>query len=183
MAEWSNAAVLKTVDLHGSGGSNPSLSAIQHCKSVFYCERSPKIPLFLRSSLFFKYYIYCFLLFFFAFPFPPWAQTGRKLGHKLFCHVLKRPYFCNCNVTQSTQCKTFKINCIKSIAKMESIKSYLVDGGGSNNDLATMMAMNGGGMNGIWNNPLWAIVFLAALGNGNLFGNGNGRNNIAIVAS
>ena len=27
MAEWSIAAVLKTVDLHGSGGSNPSLSA------------------------------------------------------------------------------------------------------------------------------------------------------------
>ncbi|MDI3521646.1 MAG: hypothetical protein PWR04_1634 [Anaerophaga sp.] len=27
VAEWSNAAVLKTVDLHGSGGSNPSLSA------------------------------------------------------------------------------------------------------------------------------------------------------------
>ena len=27
MAEWSNAAVLKTVDSHGSGGSNPSLSA------------------------------------------------------------------------------------------------------------------------------------------------------------
>lgn len=58
---------------------------------------------------------------------------------------------------------------------MESIKSYLVDGGGSgNSDLATMLAMNGGGMNGMWNNPLWAIVFLAALGNGNLFGNGNG---------
>ena len=29
VAEWSNAAVLKTVDLHGSGGSNPSLSAKQ----------------------------------------------------------------------------------------------------------------------------------------------------------
>ena len=29
MAEWSNAAVLKTVDLNGSGGSNPSLSAEQ----------------------------------------------------------------------------------------------------------------------------------------------------------
>ena len=28
MAEWLNAAVLKTVDLYGSGGSNPSLSAI-----------------------------------------------------------------------------------------------------------------------------------------------------------
>jgi hypothetical protein len=27
VAEWSNAAVLKTVDLHGSGGSNPSFSA------------------------------------------------------------------------------------------------------------------------------------------------------------
>ena len=27
MAEWSNAAVLKTVDLNGFGGSNPSLSA------------------------------------------------------------------------------------------------------------------------------------------------------------
>ncbi len=29
MAEWSIAAVLKTVDLRGSGGSNPSLSARQ----------------------------------------------------------------------------------------------------------------------------------------------------------
>ena len=29
MAEWSIAAVLKTVDLQGSGGSNPSLSAIR----------------------------------------------------------------------------------------------------------------------------------------------------------
>ena len=28
MAEWSIAAVLKTVELRGSGGSNPSLSAI-----------------------------------------------------------------------------------------------------------------------------------------------------------
>ena len=34
MAEWSNAAVLKTVDLHGSGGSNPSLSATQKEKSA-----------------------------------------------------------------------------------------------------------------------------------------------------
>ena len=28
MAEWSNAAVLKTVEGHTSGGSNPSFSAI-----------------------------------------------------------------------------------------------------------------------------------------------------------
>ena len=36
MAEWSIAAVLKTVDLKGSGGSNPSLSA----------KKSPKFGLF-----------------------------------------------------------------------------------------------------------------------------------------
>ena len=33
LAEWSNAAVLKTVDLNGSGGSNPSLSAKHNEKS------------------------------------------------------------------------------------------------------------------------------------------------------
>ena len=33
LAEWSNAAVLKTVDLNGSGGSNPSLSAKHKEKS------------------------------------------------------------------------------------------------------------------------------------------------------
>ena len=44
MAEWSNAAVLKTVDLNGSGGSNPSLSADHKEKgdkfyliAFFYC--------------------------------------------------------------------------------------------------------------------------------------------------
>ena len=31
MAEWSNAALLKSVDLRGSGGSNPSLSANINC--------------------------------------------------------------------------------------------------------------------------------------------------------
>ena len=30
MAEWSIAAVLKTVELRGSGGSNPSLSAREY---------------------------------------------------------------------------------------------------------------------------------------------------------
>ncbi len=34
MAEWSNAAVLKTVEGHTSGGSNPSLSA--------KCTRNPR---------------------------------------------------------------------------------------------------------------------------------------------
>ncbi len=35
VAEWSIAAVLKTVDPQGSGGSNPSLSAnYKNCKTV-----------------------------------------------------------------------------------------------------------------------------------------------------
>ena len=34
MAEWSIAAVLKTVELRGSGGSNPSLSARNKKKST-----------------------------------------------------------------------------------------------------------------------------------------------------
>ena|SRR5690606_3166579 len=41
LAEWSNAAVLKTVDCQRSGGSNPSLSATQHeapvVKRGFFC--------------------------------------------------------------------------------------------------------------------------------------------------
>ena len=37
LAEWSNAAVLKTVDLNGSGGSNPSLSAEHNEKSRQAC--------------------------------------------------------------------------------------------------------------------------------------------------
>ena len=47
MAEWSNAAVLKTVDLNGSGGSNPSLSAekgVTDICSAFFNFRSPKVP-------------------------------------------------------------------------------------------------------------------------------------------
>ena len=34
MAEWSIAAVLKTVELRGSGGSNPSLSAMEGVNQV-----------------------------------------------------------------------------------------------------------------------------------------------------
>lgn len=48
-------------------------------------------------------------------------------------------------------------------------------GANSNSQALPLMAMmNGGGMggyNGMWNNPIWAIVFLAALQNGGLFGN------------
>lgn len=40
---------------------------------------------------------------------------------------------------------------------------------------------NGGGFGGanMWNNPIWAIVFLAALRNGGIFGDGNGYGNKA----
>ena len=40
MAEWSIAAVLKTVELRGSGGSNPSLSAIGGGSRIILAERS-----------------------------------------------------------------------------------------------------------------------------------------------
>lgn len=50
MAEWSNAAVLKTVDLNGSGGSNPSLSAEKWltdiCKPLFLFNIPKKYPIF-----------------------------------------------------------------------------------------------------------------------------------------
>ena len=48
MAEWSNAAVLKTVDLNGSGGSNPSLSAekwlTDTCRPLFLFNIPKNIP-------------------------------------------------------------------------------------------------------------------------------------------
>lgn len=46
---------------------------------------------------------------------------------------------------------------------------------GNNDALTTAALMNGGMGGGMWNNPIWAIVFLAALRNGGIFGNdGNG---------
>ena len=48
VAEWSIAAVLKTVELRGSGGSNPSLSAKnrktrQRKQPGFFIKRVPKL--------------------------------------------------------------------------------------------------------------------------------------------
>ena len=50
VAEWSIAAVLKTVVLRGTGGSNPSLSARKHTKSESYPER---LTLFLFYGCYF----------------------------------------------------------------------------------------------------------------------------------
>lgn len=69
---------------------------------------------------------------------------------------------------------------------MSDVKSFVFpDNGGNfgNNGLEGMLVgsmLNGGGYGGggMWNNPIWAIVFLAALRNGGIFGNngwdGNG---------
>ena len=57
MAEWSNAPVLKTGVLRGTGGSNPSLSAkvsVTSCKTTsyadFYLYTSDKLRTFFKST-------------------------------------------------------------------------------------------------------------------------------------
>ena len=44
VAEWSNAAVLKTVDSKGSGGSNPSLSANNWSLNGYILGCVPSVP-------------------------------------------------------------------------------------------------------------------------------------------
>ena len=56
MAEWSNAAVLKTVEGHTSGGSNPSFSAILARKLNVYGLFYFRLPRWLPKVL-----IYFFL--------------------------------------------------------------------------------------------------------------------------
>ena len=59
----------------------------------------------------------------------------------------------------------------------ENVKTfYFPEGGNSGCDPNLLCALSNGGMGGgMWNNPIWAIVFLAALRNGGIFGNdGNG---------
>ena len=56
MAERSNAAVLKTVDCHRSGGSNPSLSAEQVHPAFFICTM-PCLVYILYSDTHSRYYI------------------------------------------------------------------------------------------------------------------------------
>lgn len=64
---------------------------------------------------------------------------------------------------------------------------YQPEPSGANSDLATaLLANNGGmgGMNAMWNNPIWALVFLSALNNGGFgWGNGNRNANTDFVAS
>ena len=52
MAEWSIAAVLKTVELRGSGGSNPSLSAINIGNQCFTKQTPDFTPKNVKSGVF-----------------------------------------------------------------------------------------------------------------------------------
>lgn len=84
--------------------------------------------------------------------------------------------------------------CQGGIGELGTLAALGANGGmGGANAMWPMMAMMGGGAmggfgGGMWNNPIWAIVFLAALRNGGLFGdnnnngcgNGQGAQNIEI---
>ena len=48
---------------------------------------------------------------------------------------------------------------------------------------ADVMAMNGAGAEGMWNNPFIYLVWLAVLGNGGIFGNRNGYGDAAVQGS
>ena len=60
MAEWSNAAVLKTVDVKASGGSNPSLSAEMQLSAKRWAV--------------------------FIFPQPSLLERGKKYKTAIVCH-------------------------------------------------------------------------------------------------
>ncbi|MFM2362559.1 MAG: hypothetical protein RLZZ316_1461 [Bacteroidota bacterium] len=51
LAEWSIAAVLKTVDCNRSGGSNPSLSAKSRFISGFFVPTHSSFPLLFDKLL------------------------------------------------------------------------------------------------------------------------------------
>ncbi len=55
MAEWSIAAVLKTVEGHTSGGSNPSLSAIKPDYQAFVVYTPNFAPKTVKVGCFYKF--------------------------------------------------------------------------------------------------------------------------------
>lgn len=70
---------------------------------------------------------------------------------------------------------------------MSDAKTYVFGEGGGNRgiDPAVAMLMSGGmgGGAAMWNNPIWALVFLGMFGDGNFFGNGRNRGGGAAVAA
>ena len=79
MAERSNAAVLKTVDLRGSGGSNPSLSAEETLQNS-----NPKY-----FAVFFFTLVSQFVSQKKAHSFPRQCNTSSPLAHFLVHHFTK----------------------------------------------------------------------------------------------
>lgn len=64
------------------------------------------------------------------------------------------------------------------IIMSDNVKTLVFPESGNigNNDVLTASLLANGGMGGgMWNNPIWAIVFLAALRNGGIFGNNDGN--------
>lgn len=59
---------------------------------------------------------------------------------------------------------------------MSDVKTMVFPEMGSNGGLETALLANGGMGGGMWNNPIWALVFLAFLGRNGIWG-GNGDNN------
>lgn len=62
-------------------------------------------------------------------------------------------------------------------------EAFIFNDGNSNNALTTAAMMNGGMGGGMWNNPIWAIVFLAFLRNGGLWGNGENNSQLSEIQS
>lgn len=60
-------------------------------------------------------------------------------------------------------------------------EAFIFNDGNSNNALTTAAMMNGGMGSGMWNNPIWAIVFLAFLRNGGLWGNGENNSQLSQI--
>lgn len=64
---------------------------------------------------------------------------------------------------------------------MNETKTFVIpEGGNAGLDPNLLLGMNGGMGGGMWNNPIWALVFLAFLGN-NFGGWGNGGNNAQLA--
>ena len=70
MAESSNAVVLKTIDLHGSGGSNPSLSAVKKAvcvkQAAFFVSGCFVLSVFLSSIFLLPFVCVVFLFYEYA---------------------------------------------------------------------------------------------------------------------
>lgn len=61
-------------------------------------------------------------------------------------------------------------------------EAFVFNDGNSNNNLLPLMAcMNGGGFGGGYNSPLWAIILLAFLRNGGLWGNDNNNSQLSQI--